>query len=96
MSRPLEPPTEAWERDVSRWLAVNESVADADVRGWLRRFVPEYAPGVGLAVTDWTRLAPPPGLEERVALDDGSAGALQLVGGANPPMRRAGSAGREA
>jgi FlaA1/EpsC-like NDP-sugar epimerase len=96
VSRPLEPPSEAWESEVSGWLASREPVADPDVRGWLRRFVPEYAPAVGLTVTDWTRLSPPSSPDDAAPRDDGSAGALRLVGGADPGLRRVGPGTREA
>jgi hypothetical protein len=51
ISRSLEPPAAAWESAVSHWLDSDLSYGDAEVRGWLRCFVPEYAPVPGLAVT---------------------------------------------
>jgi FlaA1/EpsC-like NDP-sugar epimerase len=50
ISRSLEPPLPAWDASVCLWIEAGSPCDDAQVRGWLRHFVPEYGPAHGLAV----------------------------------------------
>lgn len=69
ISRTLETVTEQWEADVNAWLSSRGTFGDSQVRGWLRAFVPEYAPPADLEVLDPAvpSLAPP-SAEEPVRL----------------------------
>lgn len=52
ISKALEPVSAQWEAQVLAWLATDGSAGDSVVRGWLRRFVPEYAPPADLEVVE--------------------------------------------
>ena len=52
ISRTTDPVSGEWESAVSNWLESRKSMSDSQVRGWLRRFVPEYAPPADLEVID--------------------------------------------
>lgn len=52
IARSTEPPDASWQEQVSLWLDSESPQRDAAVRGWLRRFVPEYAPPVSLDVDE--------------------------------------------
>jgi FlaA1/EpsC-like NDP-sugar epimerase len=81
ISRPLEPPAAAWEARVSSWLDSDRAFGDDEVRGWLRQFVPEYAPVPGLLVTAPAADAPPLAAEPHA---DGAAGASATAPGLVP------------
>jgi FlaA1/EpsC-like NDP-sugar epimerase len=68
ISRTLEPATEQWEADVNAWLSSRASYGDSQVRGWLRAFVPEYAPPADLEVVEPGDFSHAPVHEEPVRL----------------------------
>lgn len=84
ISRSMDPPDDAWHELACRWLDRDLPLADDTVRGWLKFFVPEYAPppGLGLREPDPTELA----ADTRPALAAAASGGaavvrLTLVGG---------------
>jgi FlaA1/EpsC-like NDP-sugar epimerase len=52
ISKALEPVSGEWEAQVNAWLSTEGSGGDSQVRGWLRSFVPEYAPPADLEVVE--------------------------------------------
>jgi hypothetical protein len=106
ISRSLEPPTAQWAAEVSQWLDSQASFRDPEVRGWLKRFVPEYAPAPGLDVIERDTLGTPIEPDAEAPLLDGQPVRLVLVstgtdteappGGASTrPPRRATPDGRD-
>jgi FlaA1/EpsC-like NDP-sugar epimerase len=82
IARPGEPPDDAWHDHVCRLLDRKTSLQDDVVRGWLKRFVPEYAPPSGLPVAqvDPDELA----AEPRQSATGGSVVRLAWVGNGSP------------
>jgi FlaA1/EpsC-like NDP-sugar epimerase len=74
ISRSIDPPSAQWYDEVCRWLDNPDRLSDEAVRGWLKRFVPEYSPAPGLAV-----LAPPAGPQQPDAAPP--AGPVRAAGG---------------
>jgi FlaA1/EpsC-like NDP-sugar epimerase len=103
ISRSMDPPDDAWHELACRWLDRDQPLSDDVVRGWLKHFVPEYAPpaGLGLREPDPSELAVEPRPAAIAAAGGGSAGVrLTLVGGGStagaPGGSTAGPAGSAA
>jgi FlaA1/EpsC-like NDP-sugar epimerase len=62
ISKALEPVSGDWEAQVNAWLSTEGSGGDSQVRGWLRRFVPEYAPPADLEVVEPSAALPGTGV----------------------------------
>jgi FlaA1/EpsC-like NDP-sugar epimerase len=74
ISKALEPVSAEWEAQVLDWLGSEGSGSDSQVRGWLRSFVPEYAPPADLEVVD----------PSTALLASGSDSASSVVGAIEP------------
>jgi FlaA1/EpsC-like NDP-sugar epimerase len=83
ISRTLEPPDCAWYERVSRWLDLELPISDAAVRGWLRHFVPEYAPPDDLSFTP-PDLHELPNLTPRASSPSGPSVRLTVIKGGSP------------
>ncbi|MFM1990465.1 MAG: hypothetical protein RJA99_3422 [Pseudomonadota bacterium] len=84
ISRSMEAPAAGWASSVQTWLDSEHGWSDAEVRGWLRHFVPEYAPAPGLDVVAPSAAALH-AASAAPADGDEAASRLRLVSGAGAP-----------